>query len=118
MQHVDDKGSNADSLAVVEKWKGQIEKVVLENLFNIDHLYLVVRLLAYAEVDQNFYAAAYFKYRTCLGHFQAILPWMMMVEMRCGGCLLLMLGIILLLDTVRCLFLTNITILYFSTETW
>lgn len=28
-QHVDDKGSNTDSLAVVEKWKGQIEKVVL-----------------------------------------------------------------------------------------
>uniref|UniRef100_A0A1J3J3D7 TBC1 domain family member 8B n=1 Tax=Noccaea caerulescens TaxID=107243 RepID=A0A1J3J3D7_NOCCA len=26
MQNVDDKGSNADSLAVVEKWKGQIEK--------------------------------------------------------------------------------------------
>ncbi|KFK34749.1 hypothetical protein AALP_AA5G188200 [Arabis alpina] len=25
-QHVDDKGSNTDSLAVVEKWKGQIEK--------------------------------------------------------------------------------------------
>ncbi|KAL1213701.1 Rab GTPase-activating protein 22 [Cardamine amara subsp. amara] len=26
MQHVDDKGSSTDSLAVVEKWKGQIEK--------------------------------------------------------------------------------------------
>lgn len=27
-QHVDGKGSNTESLAVVEKWKGQIEKVV------------------------------------------------------------------------------------------
>ncbi|CAA7039611.1 unnamed protein product [Microthlaspi erraticum] len=26
VQHVDDKGSNTDSLAAVEKWKGQIEK--------------------------------------------------------------------------------------------
>lgn len=28
-QHVDEKGANTESLAVVEKWKGQIEKVVL-----------------------------------------------------------------------------------------
>lgn len=27
-QHVDEKGANTESLAVVEKWKGQIEKVV------------------------------------------------------------------------------------------
>lgn len=40
---------------------------------------------------------------------------MMMVEMLCGVCLLLMLGIILLLDTARYWFLTNIMILYFST---
>jgi len=30
MQHVDDKGSSTESIAVVEKWKGQIEKVVLK----------------------------------------------------------------------------------------
>lgn len=43
MQHVDDKGSITESIAVVEKWKGQIEKVVLENLFSLDPLYLVVQ---------------------------------------------------------------------------
>lgn len=41
---------------------------------------------------------------------------MMMVEMLCGVCLLLMLDIILLLDTARYWFLTNIMILYFSTS--
>lgn len=40
---------------------------------------------------------------------------MMMVEMLCGVCLLLMPGIILLLDTARYGFLTSIMIHYFST---
>ncbi|CAH8389918.1 unnamed protein product [Eruca vesicaria subsp. sativa] len=42
-QHVDEKGSNTESLAVVEKWKGQKEKVVPYNLPRVDSLYLLVQ---------------------------------------------------------------------------
>jgi len=37
MQHTDEKGSSTDPLSVVEKWKGQIEKVSNCTLLGIQH---------------------------------------------------------------------------------